>query len=263
MRKIVSGFICAALLFSLAGCGAETAGPDPAALPGSGETAASGSASSDSAPQQDTAEEISYEVTCKHVAYYNYGEQDYGDYYALLAIKNTGNVNIEIVTIPYELKDGTGNLLVSGELGGTSPIALAPGETGYTFEVLMDGFESLKLDESVQDELIIEPKPEVEIDDKGIIRLDASNLELKETEYGSIHITGQLENNTSENAEWITVTGVFKDAEGTPIRIMHKIVEVLAAGGQTDFEIEPFNVEDGVTLDDIASYEVIAWARLS
>lgn len=248
MKKKTFVFILAAcLMVPLFACG------------NSGESGESKSPSKPSAAAENTPEptpepkEEAYEITYSNVRTYT---NSIGTTYAqvIVEIENTGTVDLYLSSGSYDLENADGKLIASSSMASTYPEVISPGEKAYMYEENM-------LDEAVEGELTVLPRPGVKKAKVENIRYNVTDIEITSDKYGWLKAIGRIENTTEKDEDgMIYVVIILKDANGTPIgQIFTIIMEDLAAGSKIGFEATAMSLPDDVTEDAVASYDVFAY----
>lgn len=73
-----------------------------------------------------------------------------------------------------------------------------------------------------------------------------------------VKATGRVKNNTEKNDSYVYVRIAYYDANGIVLGISGTSVTGLDAGATVSFEISGIGMNDDFTVDDVASYEVLA-----
>ncbi len=249
MKKHSLLALCLVLALAFAACGGTGAGSSPASQPQQADApSAAASEPSEPAAQEETAYEITYSSAR---AYTNSIGTTWMQ--AIAEIENTGSADLYLSSGAYDVEDAGGGLVKSGSMVSTFPDVIAPGEKGYLYE-------ETTLDEPVEGELTLLPRPSVDKAKVECIRYALSDLELSTGDFGDLKARGRVENTSSEASSMTYIVLVLKNAEGQPIGLMFTILsEELAAGDKIGFEMSAFALPDDVTEETIASYEAFAY----
>lgn len=250
MRKRSLLAICIVLALMLTACGGSGSGSPSASQPQQPD--ASSAAVSEPSGQAEAPEETAYEITWS-------GAKTYTDsigttwVQAITEIENTGSADLYLGSGAYDLEDADGGLIKSSTMVSAYPDVIAPGEKGYFYE-------ETTLDEPVDGELTLLPRPSVDKAKVENIRYALSDLELSSDDFGNLKARGRVENTSSEASTMTYIVMVLKNAEDQPIGLMFTILsEELAAGDKIGFEMSAFSLPDDVTEETIASYEAFAY----
>ena len=245
MKKLLSGILAAAMVFSLAACGGDS---NSSSAPDSNETAAQ---TESTAAPTEAAPETTYEVTDTRAVTW---ENSIGTTWAqvIVEITNTGSTNLFLSGGSFDLEDADGNLVDSCSMASTFPDVIAPGEKGYMYE-------ETTLDAHVDGELTVVPRTDIKEATVDLIRYDVTDAKLSEDKYGDLKILGRVQNNTDEASKTTYVVAILYDADGACIGQMFTILtDELAAGEQRGFEISAMSLPDSVTADSVA--EIVYYA---
>lgn len=255
-KRSIVYMVAAALILSLTACGdSEAGGTSQPSQPG--ESLAASAPESDPQPDKEEAAEKegeeAYEISYTSVKTYT---NSIGTTYAqvIVEIENTGTADLYLSSGSYDLEDANGKLITSNSLVSTYPEVISPGEKAYMYEEDM-------LDEAVEGELTVLPRPSVKKAKISNIRYSVTDVEINSDQYGFLKATGRVENTTAEDEDgMVYVVLILKDANGTPIGQMFTIItEDFAAGSKIGFEASGISLPDSVTADAIASYDVFAY----
>lgn len=243
MKKALSITIAAALTLLLCACG------------GGGSSSEPGSASSGgnvSVPVEPPKDDTAYEITYQSVKPF---VNSIGTQYAqvIVEIENTGTSPLYLSSGTYDLETADGFLVTSNSMVSTYPQVIAPGEKGYMYEEDM-------LDERVDGELTVKPRPDIEKATIEDIRYTVTDVEISPDKYNGLKVKGRVENQTEEDAPgMVYVVFILKDAAGVPIGQVFTIVDELPAGDKVGFEASGLSLPDDVTADTVASYDVYSY----
>lgn len=154
----------------------------------------------------------------------------------------------------YDLEDASGKLIASSSMASTYPEVISPGEKAYMYEENM-------LDDAVEGELTVLPRPDVKKAKVENIRYNVTDIEITSDKYGWLKAVGRVENTTEKDEDgMIYVVIILKDENGTPIgQVFTIIMEDLAAGAKIGFEATAMSLPDDVTADAVANYDVFAY----
>ena len=175
----------------------------------------------------------------------------------IVPVVNNGSKNLYLSTGKVDLEDTNGKLVKSCDMVNSYPDIIQPGETGYYYnETTLDGVD-------VQ-ELKVVPHFDVKESKRDCIRLDISEVSVKNNELlghvMGISVDGRVENKTSEEQKMVYVSANFFDADKKLIGHAFTIMtDDIAAGDKIGFSMNTLSTLDGLTADNIASYEVIAY----
>ena len=165
-------------------------------------------------------------------------------------VKNTGNVNLYLESSNVDVENADGSLAATLSMVSVYPQIIKPGETAYYFEeTTYDGTntEGLKVVPHVKAE-----KAKVDL-----IRLDVSELQIKDDMLGT-KVMGRVQNTTDKEQSMVYIIANFFDKDGKFIGQQFTILtDKLPAGEKVGFETSSLSSQ--LTSADIASYDVIAF----
>ncbi len=167
-----------------------------------------------------------------------------------IPVKNTGDVNLYLETSSVDVENADGSLAQTLSMVSAFPQIIKPGETAYYFEeTTYDGTntEGLKVVPHVKAE-----KAKVDL-----IRLEVSDLQIKDGTFGT-KLIGRVQNTTDKKLSLVYVVANYYDKDGKFIGQQFTILtDDLPAGEKVGFETSALSSQ--ITSDDIASYDVIAY----
>ena len=168
-----------------------------------------------------------------------------------IPVTNTGNVNLYLESSSVDIENADGSLAATLSLVSVYPQIIKPGETAYYFEeTTYDGTqtEGLKVIPHVKAE-----KAKVEL-----IRLDVSDLQIKDDEFFGPKVMGRVENTSDKEESMVYVIANFFDKDGKFIGQQFDILtDKLPAGDKIGFETSSLSSQ--LSASDIATYDVIAF----
>lgn len=205
--------------------------------------------------ESNTSTEIIYEITDTNFEYYTNSIGSI-EYYGYVEITNTGSNNLYLDKAIFDLEDNDGHLLQSDDFVSSAPSVIKPGEKGYFY----NGLGSNLIDEGVSTDNGINLVPQITIKNATgePIRFDVSDTDLREDNYGSIKVTGRVENNSTKDVGYLYINVIFYDANGKVLGITGTSVTDLTVGSKVSFECTTMFTNDNVTMSNVADYKVIA-----
>lgn len=250
MKKKILAFILAACLmvplFACGNSGVENESKNPS-------DSAENTPEITPDPTKEPENKEAYEITYSSVKTYT---NSIGTTYAqvIVEIENTGTVDLYLSSGSYDLENADGKLIASSSMASTYPEVVSPGEKAYMYEENM-------LDDPVEGELTVLPRPDVKKAKVENVRYSVSDVEIASDKYGWLKAIGRVENTTEKDEDgMIYVVIILKDANETPIgQIFTIIMEDLAAGSKIGFEATAISLPDDVTENSVASYDVFAY----
>lgn len=232
-ERFLCSLVSIFMLVTLAAC--STGGTD--ASPGANSESNSGQQNSaegpgavpDSEPAVEAVEIVSEELQ----KYTDALDNSCAAYIAEL--KNTGTTAIQLNDISIDVEKADGTLLTTAELVSAYPNIIAPGETAYICEEVVNGFSfenGIALEDigtailhySVQEHDAVEPLP-----------VSITEAALGES-YGSLNLTGRITNDGDADLENVCIAAAIRDANGMLQNVIFTIVESLSAGETKGFE---------------------------
>lgn len=255
MKKLLIALLALVLCFGLAACGSSSGDKDSQSKDEE-KTEEAAEDNSEEEAEEEAKEEVSDEPQ------WEMGESivrtwvdSIGSQWVQLVspITNTGGVNLYLSSAKIDIEDEAGHLVDSKDMISVYPQVLMPGETGYYYEeTILEGAEAASFKAL--------PHEDVEKASVECIRLGISDVEIKEDTYGGVAVTGRVENNTSEPQSSIYVVALLKGADGSLLGIVYDIMlDELKVGDKVGFSASGFSLPDEVTLESVASYEVVAY----
>lgn len=168
-------------------------------------------------------------------------------------ITNTGKKNIYLSSATMDLEDMDGKLVDSKSYISAFPEVLKPGETGYYYEETM-------LDNGMPTELKVLPHVKVEESKVEYIRLQTSEINVMDQDYGGIKITGRVENTTDEAQSFVYVVAFLYDANNQLLGSSFTILnDEIAEGDKVGFSITSLGSPDWLTAGAVDHYEIYAY----
>ncbi len=252
MKRLLALILTALIVLSLTACGGSTSTVSGGDKPQ--ETAQTSKPEETKAPtpaKKETAHEITY--TNFHL-YTNSIGTVWGQ--TIVEVTNTGDTNLYLGSASYDVEDAAGKLAASESSVSVFPSVIAPGEKAYLYD------ETIFDDLDVQAEYKILPHIKASEAKVDYIRFDISDFELKEGSLGlGIKGVGRVCNNTEKDEDsMIYIAATLFDANNACIGLMFTILtDDLPAGEKIGFEMSAMSLPDSVTLDSIASFDVVAY----
>ena len=241
-KKIICTLLAAVLSLSLlSGCDLDTVSDTI------GDAA--GKAAGETSENKQNSKEPVYEVGEGTVSF----RKDMVSQWVSVAvpIKNTGAVNLYLSSCSIDLEDEDGKLVDTLELVSAYPEVLQPNETAYYYEETIYEGEETKGIKAI-------PHVKVEKAKVDCIRYELSEIQVKDTDYLGVKITGRVKNVTEEEGTMVYIVANLFDKDGAMIGQAFTILsDGLAAGDKVGFEISTLTSD--LKAKDIASYEIYAF----
>ena len=130
------------------------------------------------------------------------------------------------------------------------PQVIKPGETAYYFEETI-------LDETAKGDLKVVPHVKAEKAKVECVRLDVSELSVKDEEYMGAKVMGRVENTSSETQSMVYVVANLFDKDNKLIGQQFTIINQITPGEKLGFNTSSLTFE--VKASDVASYDVYAF----
>jgi len=171
----------------------------------------------------------------------------------IVPVTNTGTKDLFVSDCKIDVEDSSEHLLDSIDYVEGYPQIIQSGETAWYYEeTTFDGDASGGVN--------VLPHVSVKESKTKCIRLGVSDLDIKDSGYGDLTVTGRVENTTDEEQSSVYIVAFMYDSEGKLIAQAYDIMmDPIAAGDKMGFSMSTFSVPDDVTLDSVANYEVIAF----
>lgn len=190
-------------------------------------------------------------------SYFNAYASDYDDanschYQAIIEIKNTGSCNLYVGSAVLDIYDQNNLFVASETFLSDDPSVIAPGEKAYIFNTVGS------LDIPVGDYHMV-PTYDIQYTEKEAVYYPVSNTSIRASSYGTVTVLGTLTNNSDEDISSLWVVAVLYNSAGKPIGVCGtNIMNTIKKGATRGFEISGMYLPAYVTLDKVASYEIIA-----
>lgn len=251
MKKILALIISICMIVSLAACGSSGSSSD-SKDDDKKEEATEEATEEEAEEEEPAAEEVAWEVG-EAVVNTWVDSIDSRWIQMIVPVTNTGTKNLYLESAKFDLEDETGHLLTTKDLISAAPEVIQPGEVAYYYEeTTLDGIDA--------ETIIAVPHVSLEEAKVDCIRLDVSDLDIKGSEYGDIEVTGRVENNTGEDQSSVYIAAFMFDADNKLIaRAIDLSFDSLPAGEKVGFSASTFSLPDGVTVDSVANYTVVAY----
>lgn len=197
--------------------------------------------------------EPSYDV---RVASFDITKNEYLDEYVyngIVEVENTGDVNIYLSGVAFDLEDSEGSLVLNDDMINVCPDVIKPGETGYLYNLFGTSLEGV---EDVED-LQLVPQYIVKTTDTTPHEYEVSDVSLRDDTFG-VTLTARMTNDTDQDVSYLYVTVAYYDSDGEIIALSGTSVTDFLAGRKVSFEISGINLPEDLTTDDIDDYKIFA-----
>ena len=247
LKQILSSVLASALLvLSLSACSVS----NDTGNSGGANQGSAGASGQTTVPTQT--EQTTFEIvqnTC------DLGINSIGTAYlrCVVVIKNTGNTNMYLSSSKMDIEDESGKLITTANVSAY-PDVITPGENAVFCE-----YVKLDDDADTNGKYTIVPKIEAKKARVPVERLPVTDFSLSEDKYSGFKYVGRVENTTDEEQALYTIAVILYDAEGKVIGTDFTYSDKLAPGEKTSFEGSFMYNYFGVTLEDVARHEVIAF----
>gem|GEM_PF-991319 len=196
--------------------------------------------------------DVTYEITYAEVISWT-DELGYTYHQALVEILNTGTVPLYLSTGAFDIEDINGTLIRSSSFAPAYPDIIEPGERGYYYERLW-------FDSEIESELVLLPRPNIKKANVEGIRLNVTDVSITEAQYFGANLLCRVENTHDKELSTIYVITALYDEDDVPITVFISIIsETLKPGDKIGFEDRYLVLPTGITLDDVARYEIYAY----
>ena len=176
----------------------------------------------------------------------------------IVEVTNTGDIPLYFGQSNYDLEDSTGALIAAQKNVSVFPNVIHPGEKGYMYESTKVDITPAEGEITVYYNLNLSPTA------SSLVDLPISDVSMSASDFYLFTILGRVENNTEEAHNWIRVWVALYDADGTILGIEQTVlIDELAPGAKSSFEITSVMLPDSIEYEDIASYKVYAYPALS
>lgn len=135
----------------------------------------------------------------------------------IFAVENTGDVPLFLSSGAADISDGDGKLLLSQTMISAFPQIIAPGETGYYYDVTT-------IDVGNATKAKMDVRPKVDAAKVDYIRMQVSDTNIALSNLGLIETTGWVENVTDEKQTLVYVASVYFDEDDNPIGLAFTII---------------------------------------
>lgn len=198
-----------------------------------------------------------YEITN---AQFRYWANSIGsvNYFAFAEVTNTGTSNLYMKSCAFAFEDNDGHLLKSENFISSCPDIIAPGEKGYFYNSIGSlSFDDVSFDNGVK----FAPEVSVVKATGTPVDYEVSDVSLKAGTLGTPAIAGRVKNNSGKDDSLLYIQAIYYNANKEVIAITGTNITDFSAGKTASFEISGVALPDGVTMDAIDSYRVIARAN--
>lgn len=197
--------------------------------------------------------EENYDVTYQNISFYQDAINTLWAQ-AIVEVTNTGNCDLYLNYSSYELVSETGTMIHTNSNSFPAyPQVISPGEKGYYYEEAM-------MDAGTPTEgITITPHINASASKISNTRLEVSNTEVYDKEFGNIDLHGKIKNTTGVEQSNIGVTAVLFNSEKKPIGQLHTmLIDTLQPDEERGFELEAFSLPPDITKAAISEYVVYA-----
>ena len=167
-------------------------------------------------------------------------------------VENTGKKNLYLKNSTIDIEDSEGILVDSMTSITGKPDVLKPGDTGYYYEITM-------LDSSSPLDLKVVPHLKIEEATVDYIRLETSQVNIADRDYGGLKITGRVENNTEDDFDVVVIAAFLYNAENKVLASEYTVLDDVLANDKYGFSVEVYR--EDITADKVDHYEVFAYPR--
>ena len=169
-------------------------------------------------------------------------------------VYNSGNTNLYLGTGSIDLEDSNGHLLDTMSLVSGYPQVLKPGETGWYYETTIKD-QALNMGGFVAHPNLKDAKVDC-------IRLDVSDVSIKDDMFSGVTVTGRVTNNTGRDQSMVYVVANLFDRDGNILgQVMTILSNSVAAGDTIGFSASEMGSNPDLTAAAVASYEIYAFPQ--
>ena len=266
MKKFISILLSAVLVASISACGSSkvvdyTGKKVSSAEKNEEESGAVGKVVKDEKtsseekvePEKQPSDKAAYTAD---IVKFDISESTFEDgyrYEAIVEVENTGNSNIYITGTSFDIEDANKHLIQSDNIISCCPDVIKPGEKGYLynqFGTSLDGVTDIK-------GLQLVPQYVVKTTTQTPQEYEVSDISLKDDTFG-VKAVGRVTNGTDKDQSYLYIQILYYDADQNILGISGTSITDFLAGRTVSFEISGMNLPDGLTVDQIADYKVIA-----
>lgn len=170
-------------------------------------------------------------------------------------VTNNGTENLYLPSATIDLEDASGSLVKTIELVSAYPAVIAPGETAYYYEETTVDEELPSAEEMTS---ILHAKIQKATVD--LIRYETSEINVKDSSYYDVEVTGRVENTSQEAEDFIYVSTILYDADGKFLAVVFTILnDELAPGEKIGFSAT--SLSSDVSASDVESYDIYAYPQ--
>lgn len=166
-------------------------------------------------------------------------------------VENTGNVTIDL-SCSFDIEDENGNLITTVEYANIYPGVVAPGERAVCRRGLSLPGGSLDTEYNIFANVECTKSKGSKVD------LEFSDIRMVER-FGTIEMTGRVENTTGEPQENLCIGAILYDANGRVIGVMRTYPDDIPDGERVSFKINNMDSYDDVVPSDVAEYQMFAY----
>lgn len=172
---------------------------------------------------------------------------------AIGVVENTGTENIFLDYGTMELSDQEGRTV--GRIGSVSayPQILAPGMVGYYCDVIA-------LDLAEVEQLQVKLDAPISVTQKEAAFYSLSQLELTDTDFGGMVISGEVSNSTEQTGELVCVCAILYDQNKVASGVIRGYLEQpLEPGESAEFSFESYMLPTYLEWENVSRYVVYSY----
>ena len=265
MKKTIGVLLSVLLIASMTACGSSNVvdytGKEESSVEnavGESETAEEGTEEEAPAPE----EEIEDEQPSDEAAYtanivkFDITESTFEEgyrYEAIVEFENMGSSNIYITGAAFDIEDANNSLVQSDDMISSCPDVIKPGEKGYLYNQFGSSLDGVTDIEGLQ----LVPQYVVKTTTQTPQEYEVSDVSLKDDTFG-VTAVGRVTNGTDEDQSYMYIQILYYDSDQNILGISGTSITDFLAGRTVSFEISGMDLPDGLTVDQIAEYKVIA-----
>ena len=208
-------------------------------------------------PSQPTEEEGPFTVTYAHAQADTHGSGEV--WVQLLAeVTNTGSEPLTLGAADWTVCTPDGTELAVRKGVSAYPQTIEPGEKGWYYdEFTVDTAQTGELAVQYDGDALA---ASIRAAEQSGVRYAVSDVNLKDSVYGGVELTGRIRNDTAERGSLVCVAAVLLDESEKPLGVVYTVLgSPLEAGAETTFGMSSEMLPPEVKSADIAQVETFAY----
>ena len=173
----------------------------------------------------------------------------------IVEVKNTSKAVVHLKADDFDLADQSGKIAETMQMVSVYPEIIQPGETAVYYSQT----EMKKISDENLHLKIIDHITPVESKNQQVL-FPVTDVKLTDIKDGGIKATGKIENNTTEEQDFVYAAVICRDSKGKALTVLLTILEKpLEANGKADFEASSYSLPKEITADNIKSFDAYAY----